>query len=598
MSSHVCHPSLCDDNLSGIAVSMALARRLLDGPPPRHTVRFLYAPGTIGAITWLARNRDTAARIRHGLTLTCLGDDHPFTYKRTVGGDAIVDRAAAHVLAHDSADNQVIDFFPYGYDERQYNAPGFRLPVGSLMRGRHGRFPEYHTSGDDPSFVTGARMAHSLRVLSSIVGVVDEDRRLRNVEPFGEPQLGRRGLYGALGGQNLPDGQLAMLWVLNLSDGATRCWTSPSVPNCRSRPCGRRLRCSSSTACSSTRTPSPPAERPICFSAPASPPADRTDRGSRTGSHRPPACRRTSPRNLALQQREDSGTDSRARTERHRPRRRPALQSRPSVLCGVLTGAPRLGVTAHPVGPLPPSLGGRDRSLACAAGAPGPLPNDSNRGRDRPCGRPPRRSQRAGLPHWAPALGAGVEAHAWEGMQYVGRREPPGGEAVHPLPGEAGALAAAPQRLEPVSHRLVAKGPDGLAVAGHGVVGEVPAHHACQRSALFRDGLMPALPALVFDRCQLGPHPLRDGLALQPEAPVLRLPAVVREAEKVERLGLADASRLTVAGGVAARTRSAASCRDAAPTRTSRTGREDRRGTAAHRPDARTRRQSHQRSAR
>jgi aminopeptidase-like protein len=220
VSSHVCHPSLCDDNLSGIAVSAALARRLLDGPPPRHTVRFLYAPGTIGAITWLARNRSTAARIRHGLTLTCLGDDHPFTYKRTVGGDAVVDRAAAHVLAYDSADNQVIDFFPYGYDERQYNAPGFRLPVGSLMRGRHGRFPEYHTSGDDGSFVTGARMAHSLRVLSSIVGVIDEDRRLRNVEPFGEPQLGRRGLYGALGGQNLPDGQMAMLWTLNLSDGA------------------------------------------------------------------------------------------------------------------------------------------------------------------------------------------------------------------------------------------------------------------------------------------------------------------------------------------------------------------------------------------
>jgi aminopeptidase-like protein len=219
VSSHVCHPSLCDDNLSGIAVSAALARRLLDGPQLRHTVRFVYAPGTIGAITWLARNRETAGRIRHGLTLTCLGDDHPFTYKRTVGADATIDRAAAHVLARDSPDNQLIDFFPYGYDERQYNAPGFRLPVGSLMRGRHGQFPEYHTSGDDLSFVTGARMAHSLEVLGAIVGVVDGDRRMLNTEPFGEPQLGRRGLYGAVGGQQLPDGQLAMLWVLNLCDG-------------------------------------------------------------------------------------------------------------------------------------------------------------------------------------------------------------------------------------------------------------------------------------------------------------------------------------------------------------------------------------------
>jgi len=219
VSSHVCHPSLCDDNLSGIAVSAALARLLLDGPTPRHTVRFLYAPGTIGTISWLAHNRSTAHRIRHGLTLTCLGDAHPFTYKRTVGGDAVIDRAAAHVLARDSAANQVIDFFPYGYDERQYNAPGFRLPVGSLMRGRHGQFPEYHTSGDDLSFVTGARMVQSLELLRSIVEIVDGDRHLVNLEPFGEPQLGRRGLYGALGGQNLPDGQLAMLWVLNLSDG-------------------------------------------------------------------------------------------------------------------------------------------------------------------------------------------------------------------------------------------------------------------------------------------------------------------------------------------------------------------------------------------
>jgi aminopeptidase-like protein len=219
VSSHVCHPSLCDDNLSGIAVSTVLAQMLLDGPRPRHTMRFLYAPGTIGAITWLARNRSVARRVRHGVTITCLGDDHPFTYKQTVSAEAVIDRAAAHVLTLNSPLNQVIPFFPYGYDERQYNSPGFRVPVGSLMRGRHGQFPEYHTSGDDLSFVSGPRMADSLALLRSILAVVDGDRSMINVEPYGEPQLGRRGLYDALGGQNLPDAQLAMLWVLNLSDG-------------------------------------------------------------------------------------------------------------------------------------------------------------------------------------------------------------------------------------------------------------------------------------------------------------------------------------------------------------------------------------------
>jgi aminopeptidase-like protein len=221
ISSHVCHPSLCDDNLSGIAVSAAFAARLMAGPPPMRTYRFLYAPGTIGAITWLARNRNVVPRIVAGLTLTCLGDSHPFTYKRTEHGRTIIDRAAEHALAQASGADEIIDFSPYGYDERQYNAPGFRAPVGSLMRGRHGKFPEYHTSADDLSFVSGDRLAESMEILSRILGIVDRERTMRNLEPYGEPQLGERGLYGTIGGSDIADGQLAMLWVLNQSDGTT-----------------------------------------------------------------------------------------------------------------------------------------------------------------------------------------------------------------------------------------------------------------------------------------------------------------------------------------------------------------------------------------
>jgi aminopeptidase-like protein len=222
ISTHVCHPSLADDNLTGLAVSAFLARHLAARPGRRHTLRFLYAPGTIGAITWLARNRDRASRIKHGLTLTCLGDAAPFTYKRTVGGDAPIDRAVAHVLSRRAAPaqaHQVIDFFPYGYDERQFNSPGFRLPVGSLMRGRHGQFPEYHTSADNPDFVSAPRLAEAFDVLAAVIDVLDGNRRYRNLAPDGEPQLGKRGLYRAMGGTNIPNLQFAMLWVLNLSDG-------------------------------------------------------------------------------------------------------------------------------------------------------------------------------------------------------------------------------------------------------------------------------------------------------------------------------------------------------------------------------------------
>jgi aminopeptidase-like protein len=126
---------------------------------------------------------------------------------------------ASRVLATNRQPHEAIDFFPYGYDERQYNSPGFRMPIGSLMRGRHGQFPEYHTSDDNLTFVSGERMAESLGVLSAIVHMLDRNRTMRNLQPYGEPQLGSRGLYGALGGTNIADAQLAMLWVLNLSDG-------------------------------------------------------------------------------------------------------------------------------------------------------------------------------------------------------------------------------------------------------------------------------------------------------------------------------------------------------------------------------------------
>jgi len=220
ISAHVCHPSLCNDNLSGIAVSVFLARALA-ALPRRFSYRFLYIPGTIGSITWLARNREQAKRVRAGLTLVCVGSRGAFTYKKTFAGDRDVDRAAAHVLKALDAEHELIDFFPYGYDERQFNSPGFRIPVGSLMRARHGRFPEYHTSGDNLSFVSGSRLLESLDVVQQILQVLESNRRYRNTKPFGEPQLGKRGIYRALGGQADPaELQLAMLWVLCLSDGA------------------------------------------------------------------------------------------------------------------------------------------------------------------------------------------------------------------------------------------------------------------------------------------------------------------------------------------------------------------------------------------
>jgi aminopeptidase-like protein len=219
VSCHVCHPSLCNDNLAGIAVATQLATWLHDRNL-RYTYRFLFVPGTIGSISWLSRNPDTVTRIEHGLVLTCVGDPAGFTYKRSRRGDTLVDRAAAHVLAHRDESGTVIDFYPYGYDERQYCSPGFDLAVGCLMRSQHGTFPEYHTSADDPDFVRSDALAGTLDACVQIIDVLEHDGCYRNLSPKGEPQLGRRGLYRAVGGEaDAKSNEMALLWVLNQSDG-------------------------------------------------------------------------------------------------------------------------------------------------------------------------------------------------------------------------------------------------------------------------------------------------------------------------------------------------------------------------------------------
>ena len=219
VSCHVCHPSLANDNLAGIAVATELARQLA-ASTPWYTYRFLFIPGTIGSITWLALNQDRLGKIRHGLVLACAGDPGHVTYKRSRRGDAEIDRVLAHVLRASGRPHEIVDFTPYGYDERQFCSPGFNLGVGCLTRTPYGRYPEYHTSADNPDFVSPEAMADTLELCWEVTRVLDCNRRYVNLSPYGEPQLGKRGLYGSLGGRSdTKQAQMAMLWVLNLSDG-------------------------------------------------------------------------------------------------------------------------------------------------------------------------------------------------------------------------------------------------------------------------------------------------------------------------------------------------------------------------------------------
>ncbi|MFO0777666.1 MAG: DUF4910 domain-containing protein [Nitrospira sp.] len=219
VSCHVCHPSLCNDNLSGISVAVRLAETMA-ARSRRYSYRFLFIPGTIGSITWLAQNEQVVPRIRHGLVITGVGDAGSVTYKKSRQDNAEIDRAMAHVLRHSGKAHTIIDFFPYGYDERQYCSPGFNLPVGCFMRTPHGQYPEYHSSADDMDLIRSESLAQSYVHCLEVFELLEGNRVYLNQSPKCEPQLGRRGLYRAVAGQQENQSrELALLWVLNMSDG-------------------------------------------------------------------------------------------------------------------------------------------------------------------------------------------------------------------------------------------------------------------------------------------------------------------------------------------------------------------------------------------
>ena len=219
ISTYVCHPSLANDNLSGIAVATMLAKRLR-GRRLRHSYRFLFAPGTIGPLAWLDRNLESLDRIEHGLALSCIGDAGGLTYKRSRRGDAQVDLAVETVLRDSGDPHRVLPWEPWGGDERQFCAPGFDLPVGTLMRTPHGEFDGYHTSADELARLDPEALGGAVETCLALVEVLESNRRCTNLSPYGEPQLGRRGLYRSAGGAvATPDDERALLWVLNQSDG-------------------------------------------------------------------------------------------------------------------------------------------------------------------------------------------------------------------------------------------------------------------------------------------------------------------------------------------------------------------------------------------
>lgn len=218
LSAHLCHPALANDNCSGLAL-LARLGEVLQSRRTRLTYRLLFGPATFGALAWLQQNEAHLGLVRHGLVLSCVGDAGGPNYKRSRRGYAEIDHIMDHVLAG-HANAVMHDFWPYGYDERQFCSPGFNLPVGMFQRSLYGTFPEYHTSADNLDFIKPEYLDQSFNMVMQAVEIAERNWRPMNLSPKGEPQLGRRGLYGNMGGDSrAAQNAMALLWVLNLADG-------------------------------------------------------------------------------------------------------------------------------------------------------------------------------------------------------------------------------------------------------------------------------------------------------------------------------------------------------------------------------------------
>lgn len=220
ISTYICHPSMANNELSGPLVAAFIYKALKDRVNLKYTYRFVFVPETIGAIYILSKHGDYWKKNLHaGFVLTCIGDPGNFTYKKSRQGNSISDRAALTILNQTEENFNLVEFFPNGSDERQYCSPGFNLPMGSLMRTMYAKYPEYHTSADNKDFISFEAMEESVNKYLEIIELIERNEKYINTMPYGEPQLGKRGLYPTFTQTGNNDYVRAMMWILNLADG-------------------------------------------------------------------------------------------------------------------------------------------------------------------------------------------------------------------------------------------------------------------------------------------------------------------------------------------------------------------------------------------
>ena len=219
ISTYICHPSMANNELSGPVVATYLADHIQKAGKPYYTYRFIFIPETIGSIVYLSNHyKELAKKVKAGYVITCIGDSGKFSYLQTRSENQLVDRVTIHVLKHSKKEFNIYDFLSRGSDERQYNAPGIDLPIGSLMRTKHGEYPEYHTSGDNLDIITPQSLKDSLEMYEMVIDVFENNHKYKTTV-LCEPQLGKRGLYPTISTKKTDEHILDMMNIIAYCDG-------------------------------------------------------------------------------------------------------------------------------------------------------------------------------------------------------------------------------------------------------------------------------------------------------------------------------------------------------------------------------------------
>lgn len=219
LSTYVCHPSMANNELSGPAVTIHLAKYLLSLPKRKYTYRIIFIPETIGSITYLSRNLDIMKKnIIAGFNISCVGDNRTFSYVASRYGNTLADKVAKNVLKYYYPEYKYYSFLNRGSDERQYNAPGVDLPVCAICRSKYGEYPEYHTSKDNLDLISKEGLWGAYEVYRQCIETLEYNEKYQ-IQCLCEPQLGKRGLYPTISQKGSYDEIKAMTDFIAYADG-------------------------------------------------------------------------------------------------------------------------------------------------------------------------------------------------------------------------------------------------------------------------------------------------------------------------------------------------------------------------------------------